>query len=313
MYLVDCFGIIYKIDTDHGNAEIISFDIDPDLVEIGYTINYNSKSYPITRIRNESKVKSEIESISFVDDSSVIALRKHAFNQSPIRSLTFPANFQYFEKGWCEEANYLVDIKISPYNKKYKCVDKMILGKSNPSSDIYDVLIFACRDITDVIIPPSVKWIDYSCFDGCTKIKNFIIPENSELQSIFKCAFANSSIKKLVIPSKFKKFEKGWCEDATELNEITVSKENPNFIVDENHLVLGKSNADSEVFDIVYFAPRNIKNARISSDVKYLNSYAFDICIQIESIEFDENSKLISIGSFCFFESSLRVQNTRFF
>lgn len=77
MYLVDCFGIIYKIDTDHGNAEIISFDIDPDLVEIGYTINYNSKSYPITRIRNESKVKSEIESISFVDDSSVIALRKH--------------------------------------------------------------------------------------------------------------------------------------------------------------------------------------------------------------------------------------------
>ena len=180
----------------------------------------------------------------------------------------------------------------------------MILGKSDLSTDTYDVLIFVRRDATDVKIPSFVRHIDYSCFDGCSRIETLTFGHDSELRSIRKLAFANSSIKKLTIPSKFETFEEGWCEDSTKLNEIIISKENPNFITDENHFVLGKSSdaKESTVFDILYFAPRKINKVCIPSFVKHLNSYAFDQCLNIESFEFEENSELVSIGIYCFFE-----------
>ena len=85
--------------------------------------------------------------------------------------------------------------------------------------------------------------------------------------------------------------------------KVDLSPENPNFTyLDSDHkIILGKSNLDSEFFDVLVFACRDInKKVTIPSYIKHICSGAFDQCKQMKQIEFEENSQLETIGRTCF-------------
>lgn len=93
----------------------------------------------------------------------------------------------------------------------------MIIGKSD--SDNFDSFVFACRDVEEVTIPSYIKHIEPSSFQECSMIKSFSIPENSELQSIGKKAFFDSSIERFTIPKSVEimdKYSFSYCEKLTE-------------------------------------------------------------------------------------------------
>lgn len=54
-----------------------------------------------------------------------------------------------------------------------------ILSKSDTESDIFDVLIFARRDIVTAKIPSSVKVIACGSFYDCAKLYNVVFNEDS--------------------------------------------------------------------------------------------------------------------------------------
>ena len=76
-----------------------------------------------------------------------------------------------------------------------------LLGKSDKSSDEYDVLLFARRDIKNVKIPSYVKVISSYSFDFYMNIETIGFSKDSKLTKIDWCSFSNSSIANIIISS----------------------------------------------------------------------------------------------------------------
>lgn len=74
---------------------------------------------------------------------------------------------------------------------------------------------------------------------------------------------------------------------------------------EDSKIIFYKSNINNENYDVLFFAPRNIKNVKIPSFIKHFNQYAFAYCQEIVSFIFDDNSQLQSIGNNCFYEAKI--------
>lgn len=97
------------------------------------------------------------------------------------------------------------EIFISPKNKNFSFADeehKLLVGKSNVSNNEYDVLVFACCNVKNVIIPSYIKHIASSCFNECKKLKSIEFEENSQLCSIGQYAFTSIALSNISLPLK---------------------------------------------------------------------------------------------------------------
>ena len=69
--------------------------------------------------------------------------------------------------------------------------NNFILGKSNQKSEIFDILVFARRDIVNAIIPSFIKQIGPYSFTYCTRTKQpdteipFLLSYIPDTQTIF--------------------------------------------------------------------------------------------------------------------------------
>ena len=84
---------------------------------------------------------------------------KFAFINSAINTLIIPSCVSEFKEGWCKGTNKLIIILIMPSDEEniFYYDNKFIIGKSDPKSDVFDVLIFARRDIKEALIPSFIK------------------------------------------------------------------------------------------------------------------------------------------------------------
>lgn len=89
------------------------------------------------------------------------------------------------------------------------------------------------------------------------------------------------------------------------LNDILVPKNNHFFSFLNNSFLVGKANQKSDIFDVLLFSRRDIKHVIIPPFISVISPYAFNECIQIESIEFPENSQLTKIDMLAFNNSSI--------
>ena len=77
----------------------------------------------------------------------------------------------------------------------------------------------------------------------------------------------------------------------------------------KDKMIFCKSKENEECFDTLLFACRDIKHIKVPSYIKYISPYCFSDCKNIESIEFEENSELISLGNNSFSNSSIEQIN----
>ena len=93
-------------------------------------------------------------------------LKKKAFNGSSIESISIPSDISELQDGWrCGTSNLT---KISIIQRKIQNIryfdDNKIVGKSDIKSSLFDVLLFAPRNIKIVTIPPTIKQISSHAF-----------------------------------------------------------------------------------------------------------------------------------------------------
>lgn len=162
-----------------------------------------------------------LKKIKITDDSSLQKICKSAFYSTDIKSLFIPATVDEIEDDWCECTEKLTTVIISPKNKHFKYFDnehKIIVGKSDNNSEIFDTIIFASRDITEATIPEQIKYIPPNFFEKCSKLKSLKSSEDSEISTIYENFIPFSSA--------FSEFEDGWCNETPKLTEIIISPEN---------------------------------------------------------------------------------------
>lgn len=280
------------------------------------------------------------------DDSQLKKIPRRIFGKS-VKSFTIPKSVEIIKPNWSMLEDYS-NVNISPENHNYSFLNKdhnIIVGKSDPKSDAFDVIISACCNITEVFIPSNITRIESYAFFQCKKISSVQFDKDIQLKSIGRRAFGSTSIQTIDIPSSVVEiaeesfifnmklntinihedskleiigYEAFFISSITNifipahvikfpfdciqsLDQVDLSPKNQyyKYLDEEKKIIIGKSDPKSS-FDSIVFASKDITKALIPSTIKYINSYAFYDCNQLNEIKFEQNSQLISIGSHAF-------------
>lgn len=265
----------------------------------------------VTRIEERTfSEMNDLISVNFQPNSELKYIGKNVFDQSSINELTLPSCVEEFCEGWCYSTPNLNKINVIQSGRQnIKLFEgKILLGKSNLKSDTFDVLLFAPRDSQTVIIPPSVEIISPDAFHLCSKLETVIFSHDSKLRTICKGAFANSSLNSLKLPSSVSGLKEGWCSGTYCLNDIEIERSSEvNISLLDGKYIVGKShqNNNDDVFDVILFASRDVKFAKIQSYITKIDSFAFNRCSKMKGIEFDTDSKLTTLEKSSFLNSSI--------
>ena len=158
-------------------------------------------------------------------------------------------------------------------------------GSAAPSSPLSDFTINSAGVLTkylghdaDVIIPDSVKVIDYGAFMSNETIRSVIIPEG--VLSIGSSAFSGCvNLHSVFIPSSVLKIGNGAFSDCEKLETVVIS--------------------DGVLFIEKYaFNHTGIRSIDIPGSVKSLGDYAFWDCANLEEITFHEGLEFIGDSAF---------------
>lgn len=300
-------GLKYLLNEDDKTATIFGYDNPAPEVLVPRSIIYNSNEYLVISISDEAFKRSPIRTLKFDPKTELQFIGKHIFAYSPIECVFLPSNIKEIKSGFCKETYRFKKIEIirnGAENIKF-IDDKILVGKSDVTSDIFDVVLFARRDIEEVVISPEIKRIGAHSFEHCRKIKSITIPDNSELQYIDEFSFYDSSIDHMSIPSSIIEIKEGWCCGLINLNELKIlPRKEVNVQWIDNSILIGKSDVKSDIFDLLIFARRNIEEVTIPAQIRRISSYSFDCC-GLKKVEFQENSQLQSIGIHGFASSAI--------
>lgn len=118
--------------------------------------------------------------------------------------------------------------------------------------------------IKKIIIPPNVKEISDDAFI-LSKHLEIVDASNSNLKTIKKSVFISTSLKSLSLPSCVEHFDNEWCSGTENLINFTIAESNVKNISNYNDIfILGKSDLSKDVFDVLFFARRDVKKSNYS-------------------------------------------------
>ncbi|KAK8893379.1 hypothetical protein M9Y10_021796 [Tritrichomonas musculus] len=122
------------------------------------SIKHEGIEYLIISVGSLALASTQIDSLEFAEDSCVETFDSNSFCYSKIKKLQIPPKLTTINHYWAIGTINLSYIEVSPKNKLFQFIDNQYLvGKSQNESDTFDVLIYACYNITEAIIPPQIK------------------------------------------------------------------------------------------------------------------------------------------------------------
>lgn len=308
-------NLVFELNPSDLTAKVIRSPAASGIIMIPRSIFHESQEFIVKSIGKKSfKGSFTINSIDFPEDSEVKIIEEQAFFCNELTTINLPSSIEFLEDNWCQSTFHIINISISPYNKNFKYLNeenKVIIGKSNLSSNDFDVLVFASRDISQIRIPSYIKYISPYCFEGCMKLQTVEFEDNSELISIGREAFRCTKINSFFIPSKVKELMQGCLDvyiyNCKGLTSISISPENPNFkyLDNEKKIIVGKTDPNNDIFDVIVRSCNDVSISVIPSHIKRIDYCAFSNCYNLKNIKFEENSQIEHIGKFAFVGSSL--------
>lgn len=188
-----------------------------------------------------------IEDVTIPSNIKIIGPFSFCFCQ--IKKIFIPHHITEIQKGCFCACNYLQKVEFAPDSKLET------IGRKS----------FMYSKIESILIPRSIKRICRTAFKLCEKLQKVEFAPDSELQIIERKAFMSSTIECISIPQNVSVIEDEWCLFANNLNDVKVNINNRCFKnCEENEkLVLGKSDINSEKFDVLVFASRNSQEVKI--------------------------------------------------
>ena len=155
-----------------------------------------------------------------------------------------------------------------------------------------------------MIIPSDIEHINQGCFYNCKSLQQIEFLPDSKITSIGKDLFNCYNITIVNLPNSL--ILKGNTSFIQHLKDIVITPSNQNFKCFEN-IFLGKSNVNSDEFDTLAYAFRNVVSANIPSNIKYICPFCFNNCSTLQNVVFSNDSQLRSIGPYAFAKTSIET------
>lgn len=237
-------GFKYYVDTDKGEATILSNDYEGDIV-IPSMVVVEKKKYPITTIGKNAFKNCNIRSVVFGDNVST--LEAECFMGASLYKVNLLPQFTNVGARCFKECRALTEVIIGEGVTKIAsscfegCANLNKVTFPQTVSEIGAYAFFECRNLSEIILPNSVVKIGEGCFAGCSKIQKLALSNSLEEipsglandcgslvevsipESVMKiggCAFASTPITKIIIPQSVNFMGNQVFADCNKLTEI---------------------------------------------------------------------------------------------
>ena len=205
-------------------------------------------------------------------------------------------------------------------------------------SNISNCLFYYCEALTSFTVPNTVTSIGKQAFYSCKKLKNLVFEEGNDdnALTIFSASsysygsFYNSSLESIKFPTRLTDIGKYAFYKVSSLKEVSISagltKIGDNSFYQCENLTSVNIPSDSLLEELGKYAfyqcdlstinlPTTLKNlgqyslahnekltsVTIPANVEKIDNYAMYRCTALESVDFEENSKLTTIGTSSFY------------
>lgn len=306
--------IIYVLNENDKTAAVFDAQNAHKNVFIPYSIKNGSQEYKVTGLLKRSfSCSYKMETIEFDANSEIEIIEDQAFYYSKIKSISIPRHVKTIGSQAFNACKSLKHVTIS----------------KDSELEFIGYAAFQYSGIESIFIPHHVKIISQYTFDNCAELEQFEISSDSELKTIDRYVFSNTKIRSLKIPSKVSELKESWNFATPKITKLTIDPKNQIYknYEEDNNIVIGKSNAESDEYDILVFVNRNAKKVIIPPFIKKIASFAFagtkinNIyippivsqidegaflgCLCLKRVEIPADSKLQEIKECTFYNSSI--------
>lgn len=290
-------------------------------------------------ISNETELK-EInvsEGIEFLAQESI-------YNCENLKRINLPSTMTEYgfglEKAPIVKCSSLIEIAVSGNNKEIKTVNGILFTKdmkkilnypagiSNISYTIpteVEIIYYNCfnynEQLETVIMPETIKEIQYGAFYCCRNINGIKIPSSCE--KIGQFAFYQTTIESIYIPACVKFLNSGALSGMNKLESISVS-ENNSIYYSNNDILYSSKNKSLELYpaqkqDIEFTIPdgivsiemsaiennRYLETISIPETVEYIGYNNFNSCINLKKVNMPYS--ITKIEDSCFYNDNITI------
>ena len=165
----------------------------------------------------------KLQEVNFYDEGALITINAECFSgTTSLKKIEFPDTVRVFYSAVLKNSG-VYEVKL-PENTNFSTINNSFFE--------------GCTNLTEVLIPNSVKTMDRYVFKDCTNLKSVTLSD--DLRVIDSGLFENATLlTELVIPDKVTSINSDAFKNCTNLENITISKsvkriENDAFYGDEN-------------------------------------------------------------------------------
>lgn len=162
-----------------------------------------------------------LNTVDFQENSELRSLGDEIFNSSSIQKFTIPSLVDDIKEKTFIGAKKLIQFVILPENKHYSMNNCFLLYRKNEDED-FNVLIFVCKNVKEVILPRSITDIKPYAFNGCTNLSYFEIEKGSKLTFIHKNNFVGLNLKTIVVPFSLSNV-RSYVQNYDKITEIVIT------------------------------------------------------------------------------------------
>lgn len=283
-------GLTYQLNKQEHTANVNGSTGNNETIFIPQSIEYQKEKYTVVRISPSSfKNNKSIKWVTFPENSELISIDDDAFRSSMIEKIVIPSSIQTIGAFAFSSCINLQSFDFSE-NSELKVIDNSAFSQS---------------PIKTITIPSQVRQIKQNAFSNCQNLETINFQDNSELRSIENGAFSSTPIEKITIPASVDALKEGCFRGLSKLTSIEVSPDNKHYAFVDDNLLLYKENENSDTYERVIFACQNAKSVTIPSSIREIERYAFEGCKKLKSVQFSDDSELLYINNYAFFESSI--------
>ena len=262
-----------------------SYDRSPTLREIGDSAFAKSNLHDI-RIPISVEAMGQrcfykcqtLKSISFDHSSKVVSLPQEFASFASVRSIVIPSLVETIED-----------------RAFFGCSIAMVEFELPSSLRRIESRAFSRTQLAYFTLPHSVEYLGASCFESCSRLKVFLIPEESNLVSIGQRCFRGCVIESVEIPVKVAIIGPS---SLVGVGAPALSSDNPYFCF-ESPLVY------SSDMSILFTCCEMVAEVVVPHFVTRISTGCFDDCSWVRMISFEAGSKLRVIDQHAFRKTSL--------
>lgn len=290
-------------------------------------------------ISNETELKeiNVAEGIEFLAQESI-------YNCENLKRINLPSTITEYgfglEKAPIVKCSSLTEITVSENNKEIKTVNGILFTKdmkkilnypAGISNILYtiptevEIIYYNCfnynEQLETVIMPETIKEIQYGAFYCCRNINGIKLPSNCE--KIGQFAFYQTTIESIYIPTCVKFLNSGALSGMNKLASISVSESN-SIYYSNNDILYSSKNKSLELYpaqkqNIEFTIPdgivsiemsaiennRYLETISIPETVEYIGYNNFNSCINLKKVNMPYS--ITKIEDSCFYNDNITI------